>query len=260
MEGIGIHTGTQSYITLKPAGVGHGIKFRSGSQTVEAIIENVLDTSRCTVLGKNDIMISTVEHLLAACSGLGITNLLVEINGTEIPIFDGSSLEFVKKLREAGIKEQDAKITAFEVKEYFCYREGESFILVTPSDHFSISTVVEFENPLVGMQVNVFTPEQENFDETVAPARTFAFREEVEHLLNSGLAKGGNLENAVIVDNDKYLNPLRFDDEIVRHKCLDLIGDLSLLGGVIKGHVYAYRPGHRTNVNFLRELLGKFDS
>jgi UDP-3-O-[3-hydroxymyristoyl] N-acetylglucosamine deacetylase len=224
------------------------------------LVENVCDTSRCTVLGRNGTMVSTVEHLLAACSGLGITNLLIEMDGAELPILDGSSLEFVKKIKEAGIKEQDCQREVFNVKEYFCHRHDGNFIAISPSDYFSVTTVVEFGNPLIGMQITTFNPGQESFEELIAPARTFAFKEEIEHLLEKGLAKGGTLDNAVVVDNDRYMNQLRFEDEIVRHKCLDLIGDLALMGKEIRGHVFAFKPGHKLNIEFMRELLGKFSN
>jgi UDP-3-O-[3-hydroxymyristoyl] N-acetylglucosamine deacetylase len=255
IRGIGIHTGKGSIISILPAPCDTGIKFKIGSEYIDADVNNVQNTSRCTSIGRKEQSIHTVEHLLAACYCLGLDNLIIEIQGEEVPILDGSSLEFINVLKESGIVSLEKEKKILTIEDKVSYRKDESFVVALPADKLSITTVVDYPNPLIGMQVIVFCPEDENFEEIIAPARTFAFKQEVEQLRKAGLGLGGSLDNVVIIDKENYLNELRFQDEIVRHKCLDLIGDLSLVGAKIKGHIFAYKPGHRTNVEFVKSLL-----
>jgi UDP-3-O-[3-hydroxymyristoyl] N-acetylglucosamine deacetylase len=254
ISGVGIHSGKDSNITVAPAAPDTGVVFIKKGIEIPARVESVNDTTRCTSLGKDGEKVATVEHLLSACLGLGIDNLRVEVDGDELPILDGSSLELTRKLRKSGIIEQNAEKHILEIKRTISVKLGDGFMIGMPSGRFSITVIVDYNHPVVGVQAFHFSPEHDNFEHDLAPARTFGFKEEIQELLEKNLAKGGSLNNALVVEKDGYMNTPRFDDEVVRHKCLDVLGDLALAGMEIKGHIVAYKPSHKLNVEFVEKL------
>ena len=259
-SGIGIHTGEKASLTFKPAEVDTGIQFIrtdiDGRPRIPAVIDNVNSINRGTALGVGEVGVHTVEHVLAAVSGLGIDNLLIEVDGVEVPAADGSSSIFVKLLDEAGIIEQNAQRKVALLTEPFNYEENGVHFLLLPSDTLKISFHIEYPNPIVGCQFDSLEINAETFREHIAEARTFAFYEDVEQLKKEGLIKGGSLDNAVVIDGDKILNtePLRSPKELVRHKILDLLGDLYLLGVPLRAHVISSKSGHPSNINLVRKL------
>lgn len=290
-KGIGLHTGVQSTITFHPAPENFGIRFiRSditGCPEIKADIDHVVDISRGTTIEENDVRIHTVEHALAAVSGLRIDNILIELTGKEPPVMDGSAKDFVESLLKAGIKTQKKVRRVLEITKAVNYTNPfrEIDIHVIPADRFRVTFMVEYPLPALGTQYEAIYNMQEDFAFEVAPARTFCFLSEVEMLREQGLIKGGSLENAVVIvdkEIDKIeisrlkelfgiehsiiqgvngiLNGkvLRFKNEPVRHKTLDLIGDLALLGVPIKGHVTAARAGHASNVEFVKKIKKQY--
>ena len=262
--GVGIHTGQQVTVTFKPAPVDHGIVFvrvdLPDSPTVPAAIRHVVpssDYARRTTLSRNGVSIYTVEHVLAALAGLGIDNAIVELDADEpAEPADGSCESFVQILLETGIVEQDAPLQHLEVIEPVSFDDGDVHISASPHDGFRITFTIDYENPTIGTQYASFEMNEETFLKEICCARTFALQSDVEELQKMGLIKGGSLENAVVVGADGIVNQsdLRFPDEFVRHKILDLVGDLALLGMPLRGHVYASKSGHATNVKFVKRL------
>ena len=290
-RGVGLHTGVESTISFHPAPENYGIRFiRSdipGCTEIKADINHVVDISRGTTIEENDVRIHTVEHALAAVSGLRIDNMLIELTGKEPPVMDGSAKDFVECLIKAGIQLQDKERKVLEITRAVNYTNSyrDIDIHVIPSDRFRITFMVEYPLPALGTQYEAIYNMEEDFAFEVAPARTFCFLSEVEMLKERGLIKGGGLDNAVvIVDKEIASNEidrlknlfgiehniiqgangilngkvLRFKNEPVRHKTLDLIGDLALLGIPIKGHVTAARAGHASNVEFVKKLKKEY--
>ena len=259
-SGIGIHSGEPARLTFKPAEVNTGIQFvradLKGKPRIPAIIDHVNSIKRGTALGIGEVKVYTVEHVLAAVSGLGIDNLLIEVRGVEIPAADGSSSIFVQLLEKAGIVEQDAPRKVAVLTKPFNYEENGIQFLLLPNDTLKISFHIEYPNPIVGCQFDSLEINAETFREHIAEARTFAFFEDVEQLKKEGLIKGGSLDNALVINGDKILNsePLRSPKELVRHKILDLLGDLYLLGVPLKAHVISSKSGHPSNINLVRKL------
>lgn len=255
--GVGLHTGAPASVTLHPAPPRSGIIFRSGSTSIPALAAQVTDTSRCTVLGANGASVSTVEHLLSACAGLGVRDLAIEVSGPELPIGDGSAALWVEALRSAGI-EPATEISARVLPEpvVLTGKDGQ-FIAAYPSDALRVTVAISFPHPLVGTQVARFEPSRgDNYADQIAPARTFGFIEEVEALLKAGLARGGSFDNAVVVYPDHYSTPLRFENELARHKLLDVLGDLALAGfpNTLGADIIAVKPSHRLNAAFAARL------
>lgn len=258
-SGTGLHTGNETTVTFKPAPPGSGVVFfRSdlpGMPSIKADIDNVVDVSRGTTLGTNGIKILTVEHLLAAVAGLEIDNLYVDIDANEPPVGDGSAQPFVEVLLEAGVVEQDAEREIYVVDEPLILRNGDVTLTVVPDDAFRISFTISFDHKAIGTQYGSFKISQDSFPEEVGGARTFCLLHEVELLQEQGLIKGGSLDNAVVVGDEGILNEnLRCPDEFVRHKVLDLLGDLFLLGCPIRGHVVAIKSGHAANVAMTKKI------
>lgn len=292
VSGIGLHTGTQSEVIFRPAPKNTGVVFRridlEGVPEVPALIEYVKDLSRGTTIGKGTVKIHTVEHVLAACAGLRIDNIYVDIDGIEPPVCDGSSLEFVKALNKAGREEQDSPRDYITIDESIIYDavKGEGVeLLALPSDDFRITYMVDYQNPTIGTQYTSMYSMDE-FESEYASSRTFCFLSEVEMLKEAGLVKGGSPENALVVidkewneDEVSYLKglfansmnvskgesgilndvPLRFPNEFVRHKTLDLIGDLYLLGHPLKGHFMAARSGHKANIELVKKIRAAWE-
>lgn len=290
-DGVGLHTGVKTRITFHPAPENYGIRFiRSdipGCTEIKADIDHVVDISRGTTIEENDVRIHTVEHALAAVSGLRIDNILIELTGKEPPVMDGSAKDFVECLIKAGIKLQKKERKVLEITRAINYTNPyrDIDIHVIPSDRFRITFMVEYPLPALGTQYEAIYNMEEDFAFEVAPARTFCFLSEVEMLKEKGLIRGGALDNAVVIidkviDNiemerlkdlfgieeniiqgaNGILNGkvLRFKNEPVRHKTLDLIGDLALLGVPIKGHVTAARAGHASNVEFVKKIKKEY--
>lgn len=267
-HGIGLHTGRHTTVKLKPASRDTGIVFCriDKGAIIRANITSVVDTAFATTIGfvngADTIKIKTVEHLLAAAAGLGIDNLIVEVDGPEIPILDGSSTKLVSIILEAGIAKQGKKRPFLKIMKPVIYEDAHARIVALPYDGTRISYYINFGHHMLGQQELSLEVSEESFVKEIAPARTFGFLSDVEKLRANGLAKGGSLDNAVIVGDNGILNTtgLRFEDEFVRHKLLDSIGDLSLIGFPIQGHVMLQKAGHTANINFLRKLVSAADS
>ncbi len=263
-SGIGLHTGRHTTVVLKPAPRDTGVVFfRTDRDTViKASLGNVVDTAFATTLGFNGTRVKTVEHLLSVFVGLGIDNIMVEIDGPEVPILDGSSTRLVDIILEAGIVKQAKRRPYIRIKKPIVFRDGNAEIIAMPYDGRKISYSIYFRHSLFGVQNISIELDEETYIKEIAPARTFGFLKNVEMLRANGLAKGGSLDNAVVIDDNGILNKggLRFQDEFVRHKVLDLIGDFSLIGYPIYGHIIAEKAGHSSHIRFLRKLLSSVDA
>jgi len=266
VSGTGVHSGKQTRLTIKPAPENHGIKFRRldlpGTQDIQAIFKMVVDSSLATVLGINGAIVSTVEHLMASFAGLGVDNALVEIDDYEIPIMDGSAWLFTRLIEEAGIEEQASPKHFIIVKKQIQMADGDKSVVVLPEPCFKITCKIDFSNPLIGKQELIFDRAKNDFCQEISKARTFGFIQDLELLKKFSLGKGGSLDNAIVIDKDKILNEegLRYPDEFVRHKLLDSLGDFSLLGMPIQGHIVTHKSGHSLNHLFIKKLLKKRDA
>jgi UDP-3-O-[3-hydroxymyristoyl] N-acetylglucosamine deacetylase/3-hydroxyacyl-[acyl-carrier-protein] dehydratase len=293
LSGKGLHTGLNLTVTFNPAPENHGYKIQRidlpEQPILEAVAENVIETTRGTVLGKKDIKVSTIEHGMAALYALGVDNVLIQVDGPEFPILDGSSETYVKEIRRVGIKEQDAAKNYYiitsktEIKD----EESGSCITLLPDEDFSLTTMIDFQSKFISSQFATLDS-MEDFETEIAAARTFVFVREIEPLLMAGLVKGGDLDNAIVIYErqttqealDKLCDktgvehrdanvlgyiqhkPLVWDNEPARHKLLDIIGDMALIGRPIKGRIIATRPGHTINNKFarlMRKKIRKFD-
>lgn len=256
IKGIGLHSGEPVTLRLIPAESHEGIKFIKNGVYIPAHVENASGFDFSTTLEKDGQIVRTVEHLMAALYFTGIDNIYIEIQGEEIPILDGSAIEFIRHIKSAGIKILPEEKLFAVLKKEVIVKDGDKFIKGTPSDEFSATYHAQYNNSIIGNKKYTFSPSKELY-ENVAMARTYCFLEEVEMLQKMGLAKGGSLENAVVFDKDDVLNPegLRFEDEPVKHKVLDLIGDLYLLGFPLIADVYSFKGGHRLNAQFVKKLI-----
>jgi len=262
LTGAGLHTGNDVTVTLKPAPENEGIVFvrtdLEDAPRVKASVENIHSDSgvpRCTSIGREEVVIHTVEHLMSALCGLGIDNLVVEINGNELPGMDGSGLEFFQALKKAGIQEQDAERDVIEVKEPICVSFNGASILVVPAEEFKISYALDYENPYLHAQFYSSVVNSETFESEIAPCRTFCLEDEAKALQSSGLGKGANYDNTLVVGKDGVIdNEVKFHDEFARHKVLDFIGDIYLLGQPLKGHVFAVKSGHALNFELVKKI------
>jgi len=259
--GIGLHSGNKVKIVLKPAPADHGIKFmhiNNGRQTlIDATAENVVTTNYSTSLGKDGEVIGTVEHLLAGFYGLGVDNALVEVHGNEIPIMDGSAMPFVFLIKTAGIVFQKVLKKFLLLKEKVTVSEDDKKMALEPDRFLSVSCLIDFPHPLLKKQQCYFQFSDVNFERQISRARTFGFLQEVEMLKSHGLARGGSLENAVVLDRFGVMNEggLRFHNECARHKVLDCLGDISLLGMPLIAKVTAYKAGHTLNHQLVKKVL-----
>jgi len=257
--GIGLHSGNKVTLSLKPAPAGGGIRFRRsdlGGLEIPATISHVGGINHATGLMRDAVTVDTVEHLLAAFVSLGIDNAIVELNSPEVPIMDGSAAPFVYLIHEAGVKPLAAPRRYLKVLRPMSLSRGDKRIALYPSDHFKVTYSIAFDHPLLRHQSRTIRITEESFVEEIAPARTFGFLEEVEMMRQQGLALGGSLENAVVIGDTGVLNnALRFEDEFVRHKILDVIGDMALVGHPIVGHLIAHRGGHALHTAFAAQVL-----
>ncbi|MBW2520251.1 MAG: UDP-3-O-acyl-N-acetylglucosamine deacetylase [Deltaproteobacteria bacterium] len=261
ISGIGLHSGERINMTLRPADAGTGIIFHRllNNRTVDipARADKVVDTRLATVLGDGDVRISTVEHLLATLSAYGIDNLHIDIDGDEVPIMDGSAAPFASIIEESGIRKLPRSRKFISIREPVSVIDGEKRVSIIPSRFFRITFDIAFDHPCIALQQRSVKITSESFRRELASARTFGFLKDVETLKAAGLARGGSLENAIVIDDERILNPegLRYQDEFVRHKILDSIGDLSLIGAPILGHVRAFKAGHDINLQIVEKLL-----
>lgn len=285
ISGVGIHTGQPAVMTLEPAEPNTGILFQridlKGQPTVKADVDFVTETRRSTTLENNGAKVSTIEHLLAALIGMEIDNVLIKIDGPEVPIMDGSSMPFVEVLQEVGTKRQNAIKVYYSIDHniFFVDKERNVEMVAMPADHFRINTLIDFNSPVLGTQ-HASLENIQDFNKEIAPCRTFSFFHELEFLFENNLIKGGDINNAIVVvdrpvseqqldrlsrhfghekfsiTSEGYLNnlQLRFPNEPARHKLLDLIGDLALVGMPFKAHIIANRPGHASNVAFAKKI------
>ncbi|MGZ6248425.1 MAG: UDP-3-O-acyl-N-acetylglucosamine deacetylase [Syntrophales bacterium] len=258
---IGLHSGRKVSMTIKPAGVDEGIVFirkdLPGDVRIKADFDNVRDTILATTIGLNGATVSTVEHLLSALCGMGVDNATVEVDAPEIPIMDGSALPFVNLLKDVGTTIQNKCKRLLVIQKRISVSEGDGTAMLLPSPEFKITYGIDFEHPLIRRQSYDMTFSDVAYERDICQARTFGFLKDVEYLQAKGLALGGSLRNAVVLDERRVINKegLRCHDEFVKHKILDAIGDLSLLGMPIIGHFVAYKSGHRLNNLLLKELM-----
>ncbi len=265
ISGIGLHSGAEIKLRIRPASADTGIIFhrREGERVVaiKSAPENVVDTRMATVLGRDGLSVSTVEHFLAALSACGIDNLHVDIDGPEVPILDGSAAPFLKMIEKVGIESQVASRRFIAIRKPISLIEGEKRISIIPSRFFRITFDIAFEHKAIALQQYSMKFSPDGFQRDIAPARTFGFLHEVEYLKANGLARGGSLENAVVIDENGVMNPegLRYQDEFVRHKILDAVGDFSLLGAPLLGHIRAFKAGHDLNAKMVRKILDNPD-
>jgi len=265
--GLGLHTGLPVTMSLNPARVDTGIRFvrhkATSSSEIAACAKSVSSTSHATTLGTGDAEVSTVEHLLAALYALGVSNARIELDGPEVPAMDGSAGSFVHLIQSAGVNDQHEPRAVMQIERKIEFTDGERSISIEPARHLQISYMIDFAHPLIGIQeLSIECLRSANFELELARARTFGFLSEVAALRRDGLARGGSLANTVVLDSDRVVNPggLRWPDEFVRHKTLDLIGDRSLLGVPIHGHVRVRRGGHAIHLQLVHEILRQRDA
>lgn len=260
ISGVGLHTGVRVNLSLTPAPANTGIIFKRTDLegfAIEAHARNVARVSYATSLMKKGVLISTTEHLLSALAASNVDNACIEIDNLEVPILDGSALPFARLIREAGLRRQRAWRTYAKVLKSVEVTDGSKRIAIYPSECLRITYKIVFSHPVIGEQCLEFVPGRGNYEAEIAPARTFGFIDEVEMLRQSGLVRGGSLENAVVLTREGLLNPegLRFPDEFCRHKLLDIIGDIALLGHPLIGHIVAERAGHAMHIALVTHLL-----
>ncbi len=256
--GVGLHSGEAARLRLHPAPAHHGIRIhrRGTKDVIPARVDAAQELAYATRLGAGEAAVSTVEHLLAALAGLGVDNVLIELDGPEIPIKDGSAAPFVELVERVGILEQPEPVAALRILAPIEVRDGEKWIRVEPAAEFIVDYRIAFDNPTIGYQRFVGPLDEATFRTAIAPARTFGFLKEVNYLRSRGLARGGSLSNCVVVDGARILSgELRFADEFVRHKVLDLVGDLALLEYPLLGRVTAHKAGHALHSALSRAIL-----
>lgn len=261
--GPGVHSGKQVHLTIRPAPPNTGIRFRRvdlpAKPYIRAHFSRVVDTSLATVIGENGCIVSTIEHVMACLAGLGIDNAVAELDDYETPIMDGSAGVFTRAILGAGIVEQDAPRIYFVVKDPIKLEKPDKSVCLYPAPNFKITCTIVFDHPAIRTQTLSIDLTQEKFEKEISMARTFGFLRELEYLKFYGLGKGGSLGNAVILDENGIINEggLRYPDEFVRHKILDCIGDFSLLGMPILGHLVLYKSGHLFNHEFLKTFFNE---
>ncbi len=262
LSGIALHTGERIHLQVLPAEANHGIVFcrtdLPNQPKVRALLEQVTDTRRATTICDRQTRVHTTEHLLAALFALGVDNAEIQMDGAEPPVADGSAAEFTQALREAGIQTQPAERNRLKIAEPVVFENGESILIGLPQDgEFRVSCTVRYNQSPLDCQYLSLAINSETFSKDLAHARTFCMYEEIEALMTADLIRGGSLDNAVVLKGNIVLSRegLRYDDEFVRHKILDLIGDLSLTGRQIEGHIVAVKPGHPSNIEFARRLV-----
>jgi len=265
IAGVGVHTGDRVRLAVRPAPAGAGIVFvrtdiKDRDNRIPVSGEAVVDARLNTMIeNAAGVRLSTIEHLMAAFAALGVSNAVVEVDGPELPILDGSALQFVQLLDRAGFRRQEAPVRYIEILEPIRVQDGDKTAALLPCDRYEMRFEIDFDTPVIGNQVVDFVVDEETFRNEIMAARTFGFAHEVEALRRAGLARGGSLENAVVIDGDQILNPggLRMEREFVKHKALDAIGDLYVLGAPLLGRYEGVKAGHAINNLLVRELLAR---
>jgi UDP-3-O-[3-hydroxymyristoyl] N-acetylglucosamine deacetylase len=257
--GVGLHSGTVTRVQVSPADAGTGRYFvrvdLPDAPVIPAQIAQVNPTMLSTELSQGDASVRTVEHLLAALSGMGVDNARIEIDGVEVPLLDGSAKDWVEAIEQSGLEAQTGDRTAWTLTEPIWVYHKDSFVAALPAPRLRFSYGIDFDLPAIGNQWQSWEPEKESFGTAIAPARTFGLAHEIDHLRSQGLIKGGSLENALVCGVEGWLNPpLRFSNEPVRHKLLDLVGDLSLLGSFPCAHILAYKASHQLHTQLAQRL------
>jgi UDP-3-O-[3-hydroxymyristoyl] N-acetylglucosamine deacetylase len=259
--GIGLHSGLEVCITLKPAPVDTGIVFirvdLEGKPQIAATSDNVTSTIRATTIGNEEVKVFTIEHLLSALHALCIDNCFIEINAEEPPVADGSSLIFFELIQSAGVEAQTKLREEIIIDKVYRIDDGERFIMILPYDGFRVSFTSLNPHKLIGIQYGDYDMEQETYYKEIAPARTIAYEAEIDALKKMGLGLGGTFENVIVYNDEGWLNKLRFEDELVRHKILDVVGDLRL-AGIVRGHVIAVKSGHELNAQLAKKITAAF--
>jgi len=259
LEGIGLHSGNDVQMNFLPAAVDSGIVFKrvdlDQSPQVKANVANVVSTDRSTTVGKSGFKVQTIEHLMAALRAFDIDNILIEVNSEELPALDGSAKLYSQLFKEAGIERQAKKKKVYKVKKGYYYKGQDTYIGIFPAEKYKINYLLKYDHPVIGTEYFEYEFEKESFINEIMPARTFGFAKEVAMLKERGLALGGSLDNAVLIEDNNVVNELRFKDEFVRHKVLDLVGDLYLNGPLI-GEIIAIRTGHTDNYK-LNQMIQK---
>jgi UDP-3-O-[3-hydroxymyristoyl] N-acetylglucosamine deacetylase len=260
-EGVGLHTGAPGRVRIRPQVAGSGLRFRLNGGTVSfpAHAGYVVETRRATVVGSGEHRVSTVEHLLAALFAMGVDNAAIEVEGPEIPVLDGSAATFAEAIAKLGLVDQRAPRATFSIERPIVVRDGDAVLAIAPAETFRIRFAVDYAPP-IGAQFIDATIDPDYFIREIAPARTFGYLHEVEALRNAGLARGGTLDNALVFAPDGPLTPLRWYNEVVRHKTLDLIGDFALLGAWPKLEVVSVKSGHRLHARAANELRGALET
>ena len=257
--GIGLHSGNKVNLTLKPASANFGIRFRRtdvGGHEVPATIQHLAGIQLATGLARNEVSVETIEHLMAALVSMGVDNVLVELNSPEVPIMDGSAAPFIYLIQEAGMKRLQTARKFLKIVRPIAISRGDKRIALYPSDHFKVTYSISYDHPLLRHQSRTLRITEHSFIEEIAPARTFTFLKAVELMRQNGLALGGSLENAIVLGETGFLNnALRFEDEFVRNKILDAVGDLALVGYPVVGHLVAHRAGHALHTEFATKVL-----
>ena len=262
-SGVGLHTGNAVTMTFKPAAADTGIRFKrmdlDDQPEIEALVANVVETTRGTTIGRGNMRVHTIEHVMAAFHAMGVDNAVVELDANEPPVGDGSAKPYVKMIADAGLVEQGAQREVAQITEPIWFKQGDSMVVMLPAERLQVNCTISF--PMDGMDSQFFSlgVDRESFAEQIAPSRTFCFFHEVEHLMKAGLIKGGSLESANIVRGESVMTQggLRFRDEFVRHKILDIIGDIYLLGRPVAAQIIAIRPGHTVNYELTKQLAEK---
>ncbi|MBU4478351.1 MAG: bifunctional UDP-3-O-[3-hydroxymyristoyl] N-acetylglucosamine deacetylase/3-hydroxyacyl-ACP dehydratase [Candidatus Omnitrophica bacterium] len=259
LGGVGLHTGQKVNVKFKPAQENQGVEFvrvdLKDKPRVKAHISNLIERPRRTSIGIQKVEIHTIEHVLAALVGLGIDNITIELDAEELPGLDGSALPFLEILKRAGVKEQNSPRSYFQPKEPLYMEEGDSSLMILPANDFRVSYTMSYPHPMLKSQYASFDFDSQVFEKEIAPSRTFCLQQEAEDLTRQGLGKGANYENTIVVGVKGIVNnTLRFEDEFVRHKICDLIGDLYLLGHPLKGHVVGIKSGHPLNIKLLQKI------
>jgi len=254
LAGTGLHSGEPCAIEAKPAPSGTGVTFLVGNTTIPARAEHVVDTARCTAIGKSGVWIGTVEHLMAALMWMGVDDCLVEASGPEVPVLDGSALPFVKEIARVGTKEQEGEAEVLTIAQPLWVHEEQTYVMALPGPGFLVTCLTDFDYRGLASRLVQAQPDAQVFADELAPARTFGFEYEAELVLRMGMAKGANLDNCLLIGERGPSRPYRLEDEPTRHKMVDLLGDLALLGARLEGAIVAVRPSHRANVRLAQKL------
>jgi UDP-3-O-[3-hydroxymyristoyl] N-acetylglucosamine deacetylase len=260
MEGIGLHSGRTVHLNIHPAEFGTGLQFLHGRALsftkIPVHVDYVVDTGNAVTLGRDGVRIQTIEHLMAALHSLGITDAKLEIDSNEVPIMDGSSLPFLESIQDTGFEISKQEIQPIEIHNPIWVVDGDKYLVLLPADTLKVTYSIDFKHPLLQGQTLTTELDTDTILNDILPARTFGFLKDVEYLQSKGLALGGSLDNAVVLTEDGYLNDsLRFENECVRHKVLDLIGDLAVLGRPFTGHLIASKAGHALDISLARCIL-----